>query len=236
MAPYCIETSNPSSRAAVVHQALLLLFEYISSSCNKLCLSQSLHWISAQWLFAWTSRILSDEWRDTSKMWFSGVHLWNKAVSAISRFFQSEDENTCSLVWSLFILLVGILTGFKGLRVRKVIQHVFKHAGKSDKRENSRFHFPDSSGQLYWTELFTRLAHGEVVAYYSQHRGKGVCCFVWVIHSQYRVCTVWSSCLLSRLIRGFCMRDCVNSGSSSETPVSTGMMLGVRFRQQNIQR
>lgn len=59
MAPYCIQTSNPWSRATVGPQTLLLLFEYISYSCNILCLPQSLHRISAQWLYAWTSQTKS---------------------------------------------------------------------------------------------------------------------------------------------------------------------------------
>lgn len=77
------------------------------------------------------------------------MHLWNKAVSAISRFFQSEEENTWSLVLEPIYLTVGILAGFKGLIVRKFIPRVIQYVSSSDEKENSGSpDFPDSSDML----------------------------------------------------------------------------------------
>lgn len=75
------------------------------------------------------------------------------------------------------------------------------------------------------------------MGYYSKHRGQK-CLFSLceVTRSQCFVCTVWSRCLLIRPICGFCMQDCVNSGSHSEIIVSTWMMLSVSLMQQNILR
>ena len=74
------------------------------------------------------------------------MHRWTKAISAISRFFQDEEKDMPSLILKPMKLVMDVLAGFKGLRVRKLIN---KHGGLSNRKKNLRFYdLPNSSDML----------------------------------------------------------------------------------------
>lgn len=111
--------------------------------------------------------------------------------------------------------------------VRKLIQHVNKHVSSSNEKENSGLcDLPDSSDMLTQPAQARCTEQNQVVFFHQvgelislgllQYAQRKRCLFfLCVAHSQCFVCSVWSRCLLIRLICGFCMQDCVNSGGCS---------------------
>lgn len=106
-----------------------------------------------------------------------------------------KKEDVYPLVSNPIYLVMGLLGGFWGLRVRKLIRHITEHVSSSDKKENLVLSVLPSSTDLPWQppqvsftkELFTWFTWW-AFDYSSMHSEKEACFFpLYTVLSLYSV-------------------------------------------------